>query len=673
MKCTIQRLILLVNVARFRGVEYTDIKRADLEKASDSRYEVIVVGAGHAGCEAALAAARMGCRTLLLTTNLDLLAQMPCNPSIGGPAKGHLVREIAALGGEMGRDIDCTLIQIRLLNISKGPAVQALRAQADKRLYSLTMKHTLESTPHLDLKQATVERILVKGERAIGVETSIGWRYFGQAVALTTGTFLNGRLITGLQTRPGGRAGESPAVGLSNSLAELGFALGRLKTGTPPRIDARSIDFSKTEVQMGSETPLYFSFSYPEAGILPPEPVIHGEPNPIYPRPKDIAWRPQLPCYLVHTNEKTHEIIRSNLARSPLYTGLIEGIGPRYCPSIEDKVVRFAHKESHQLFLEPEGWHTTEVYVQGGNTSLPKDVQLAMLRSIPALREVEITRVGYAVEYDYVPPSQIRATLETRLIEGLFLAGQINGTSGYEEAAAQGVIAGINAALAVRGERPLILRRDQAYIGVLIDDLVTKEINEPYRLMTSRAEYRLLLRQDNADLRLSPLGHEVGLLDRARYEAVEKKRKAINEELERLEGTWLKPSDNDRLSQWGLDPLEEGVNALQFLRRPETTYAMIEALVPSPQPLSPEALQEVAIVAKYVGYIERQRREVERAKRLEERRIPDDFDYETIVGMRKEAQEKLKCFRPATVGQASRIQGVNPADISVLLVYLERR
>jgi len=654
-------------------VEYTDIKGVDLEKASGSRYEVIVVGAGHAGCEAALAAARMGCRTLLLTTNLDLLAQMPCNPSIGGPAKGHLVREIAALGGEMAGNIDRTLIQIRLLNISKGPAVQALRAQADKRLYSLTMKHTLEKTPHLDLKQATVERILVKGEKAIGVETSIGWRYLGQAVVLTTGTFLNGRLITGLQTRPGGRAGESPAVGLPNSLAQLGFTLGRLKTGTPPRIDARTIDFSKTEVQMGSETPLYFSFSYPEAGILPPEPLIHGEPNPIYPRPKDTDWRPQLPCYLVHTNEETHEIIRSNLDRSPLYTGLIEGIGPRYCPSIEDKVVRFAHKESHQLFLEPEGWHTTEVYVQGGNTSLPEDVQLAMLKSIPALREVEITRVGYAVEYDYVLPSQIRATLETKLIEGLFLAGQINGTSGYEEAAAQGIIAGINAALAVGDERPLILRRDQAYIGVLIDDLVTKEINEPYRLMTSRAEYRLLLRQDNADLRLSPLGYKVGLLDRARYEALEKKRKAIDEELERLEGTWLKPSDNDRLSQWGLDPLEEGVNALQFLRRPETTYAMIEALVPSPQPLSPEAIEEVAIVAKYAGYIERQRREVERAKRLEERRIPDNFDYETMVGMRKEAQEKLKRFRPSTVGQASRIQGVNPADISVLLVYLERR
>jgi len=573
----------------------------------------------------------------------------------------------------MARNIDRTLIQIRLLNISKGPAVQALRAQADKRLYSLTMKHTLESTPHLDLKEANVERILVKGEKAIGVETSIGWRYFGQAVVLTTGTFLNGRLITGLQTRPGGRAGEGPAVGLSNSLADLGFTLGRLKTGTPPRIDARTIDFSKTEVQMGSDTPLYFTFSYPEEGILRPKPLIHEEPNPIYPRPKDTDWRPQLPCYLVHTNEKTHEIIRSNLDRSPLYTGLIKGIGPRYCPSIEDKVVRFAHKESHQLFLEPEGWHTMEVYVQGGNTSLPEDVQVAMLRSIPALKGVEMTRVGYAVEYDYVPPSQIKASLETKLIKGLFLAGQINGTSGYEEAAAQGIVAGINAALAVRGEGALILRRDQAYIGILIDDLVTKEINEPYRLMTSRAEYRLLLRQDNADLRLSPLGYKVGLLDRARYEAVKKKRKAIEEELERLEDSWLKPSEktNDRLSQWGLDPLQEGVNALQFLRRPETTYAMIEALVPSPQPLSPEAIQEVAIVAKYAGYIERQYREVERAKRLEERRIPDNFDYGAIVGMRKEAQEKLKRFRPATVGQASRIQGVNPADISVLLVYLE--
>ncbi len=642
--------------------------------ADHSRYEVIVVGAGHAGCEAALAAARMGCGTLLLTSNLDLLAQMPCNPSIGGPAKGHLVREIAALGGEMARNIDRTSIQIRLLNVSKGPAVQALRAQADKRLYSLTMKHTLEATPNLDLKQALVERILVRGDKVIGVETSIGWRCFAKAVILTTGTFLNGLLRIGLRSWPGGRAGEGPAASLSRSLTQLGFALERLKTDSPPRVDARTIDFSQTDIQMGSETPLYFSFSYPEAEMGPPQPLIRGEPNPLYPRPKEIGWRPQLPCYLAHTNEETHKIVRSNLDRSPIYRGLIEGVGPRYCPSIEDKIVRFPDKRAHQLFLEPEGWLTLEVYVQGAYTSLPEEVQLAMLRSIPALREVRMTRVGYLVEYDFVPPSQIQASLETKLIEGLFLAGQINGTSGYEEAAAQGIVAGINAALKVRGEEPIILGRDEAYIGVLIDDLITKDITEPYRIMTSRAEHRLLLRQDNADLRLSPLGYKVGLLGRATYEAVERKRQAIAQELERLGEVWLRPSPevNERLASWGLEPLEEGLNALQLLRRPEATYALIQALTPSPHPLSSGVIEEVAIEAKYSGYIERQKREVERTKRLEGWRIPRDIDYDSLVGVRREAQEKLKRFRPATVGQASRIEGVNPADISILLVYLEK-
>ncbi|HUW96474.1 MAG TPA: FAD-dependent oxidoreductase, partial [Anaerolineae bacterium] len=539
-------------------------------------YEVIVVGAGHAGCEAALAAARLGCRTLLLTISLEHIADMPCNPSVGGPAKAHLTREIGALGGEQARNVDRTFVQIRLLNESKGPAVHALRAQADRRLYSTVMRNTLENTPGLDLRQAVAQDLLVKNDRVEGALTADGSRYSARTVVLTTGTFLNGRLTRGEHVWPGGRDGEKPAIGMSQSLRDLGFEVERLKTDTPPRVDARTVDFAKTHVQLGSESPLYFSFVYLEAGLGPPEPLLAQQaPNPIYPIPSQTQWRPQLPCYLVHTNQRTHDVITSNLHRAPLYDGTIEASGPRYCPSIEIKVPRFPDKHSHQLFLEPEGWHTNQVYVQGAFTSLPEDVQLAMLRTIPALQEVEVLRYGYAVEYDYVPSSQISASLETKLVEGLYHAGQINGTSGYEEAAAQGLLAGINAARKVRGEPVMILGRDEAYIGVLIDDLVTKDISEPYRMMTSRAEYRLLLRQDNADLRLSPIGYDIGLLDRQRHQAVERKRKAIEAELARLSETWLRPTveTNGQLAAWDLPPLHDGVNALQFLRRPETTYA----------------------------------------------------------------------------------------------------
>jgi tRNA uridine 5-carboxymethylaminomethyl modification enzyme len=638
-------------------------------------YEVIVVGAGHAGCEAALAAARLGCRTLLLTISLEHIAEMPCNPSVGGPAKAHLTREIGALGGEQARNVDRTSIQIRLLNESKGPAVHALRAQADRRLYSTTMRNTLENTPGLDVRQAVAQKLLVKSGRVEGVLTADGRSCAARMVILTTGTFLNGRLTRGKHVWPGGRDGEKPAIGLSESLRDLGFNVERLKTDTPPRVDARTVDFAKTRVQLGSESPLHFSFVYPEANLRPPESLlIRQAPNPVYPIPSQTQWRPQLPCYLVHTNQRTHDVIRANLHRAPLYDGTIEAGGPRYCPSIEIKVPRFPDKDSHQLFLEPEGWHTNQVYVQGAFTSLPEDVQLAMLRTIPALQEVEVLRYGYAVEYDYVPSSQITASLETKLVEGLFHAGQINGTSGYEEAAAQGLLAGINAARKVRGQSPIILGRDEAYIGVLIDDLVTKDITEPYRMMTSRAEYRLLLRQDNADLRLSPTGYDIGLVDKQRHQAVERKRKAIAGELARLTETWLRPTEetNGQLGAWDLPPLHDGVNALQFLRRPEITYAMLQTLAPAAGRLESDAAQQVSIEAKYAGYIEKQRLQVERMRRLEHHRIPDSFDYACMTGMRREAQEKLTRFRPATVGQASRISGVNPADISILLVYLAR-
>jgi tRNA uridine 5-carboxymethylaminomethyl modification enzyme len=676
---------------------------------STTLYDVIVIGAGHAGCEAANAAARMGCRTLLLTIDLDKLAHMSCNPSIGGPAKGHLVREIDAMGGLIGRVTDRSFIQIRLLNESKGPAVQALRAQADKGLYAKVMKETLETVPNLDLKQAMVERIMPPSIQESGVRsqngdsvdslngderatsyseswllnsvfsivTHTGRTYHGRTLVLTTGTFLRGRAITGEAIWGAGRAGEAPAIALGQDLATLGFPLVRLKTGTPPRIDARTIDFAQTEVQPGSEVARYFGHYYEIADCPQPNlqsPAFSGPPSPTYPHAQLDGWRPQLPCYLVHTTPAFHEAIRANIHRAPMFSGVIEGVGPRYCPSIEDKIVRFADKERHGMFLEPEGWSTNEVYVQGCNTSLPEDVQWEMLRAIPALRNVEIMRAGYAIEYDAVATGEIAPDLAAKRLPGLYMAGQINGTTGYEEAAAQGVIAGINAARYAQGRPPVILRRDQAYIGVLIDDLVTKEIHEPYRMFTSRAEHRLLLRTDNADLRLTPLAGELNLVEPARAEAVERKRVQVAELAGLLGERRVFPSAaiNQRLADSDIAPLSAEATAEELLRRPFVRYRQLQAALDLPD--APEqVVEQVELQAKYGGYLIKQQREVDRVQRMESRRLPPDIDYAGMRGLRNEARQVLVRFAPATLGQAARLAGINPADIAVLLVALERR
>jgi tRNA uridine 5-carboxymethylaminomethyl modification enzyme len=616
-----------------------------------NKYDVIVIGAGHAGCEAALASARMGCSTLMLTMNLDTIAQMSCNPAIGGLAKGHLVKEIDALGGEMAKCIDRTGIQFRVLNRSKGPAVRGTRAQADKQRYRMAMKETLEKQPGLEVMQGLVEKLLVEDRRILGVETNIGVHYRSSAVIITTGTFLKGLIHVGLSNYPSGRAGEFPSIGLSDSLRELGFELGRLKTGTPARLNGRTIDFNKTVIQPGDDPAPFFSFT------------------------EDRHPLRQLPCYLTYTNPLTHDIIRENLHQSPLYAGIIKGIGPRYCPSIEDKVMRFSGRERHQVFLEPEGLDTEEYYANGVSTSLPVEVQTKLYRSITGLEEVEIMRPAYAIEYDYAPPTQVQHTLETKRIEGLYFAGQINGTSGYEEAAAQGLMAGANAALKVQKREPLVLPRSQAYIGVMIDDLVTRGTSEPYRMFTSRAEYRLILREDNADMRLRDVGRELGLVSDEAYQKYIEKKAIVVQELVRLKRTRVRPSPeiNTVLEEKGSSVLSAETSLDQLLKRPELVYEDIRKISPPTGPVKSDAAEQVEIQLKYEGYIERQMDQVNRFAGLEQKVLPEDMDYDSITGLGSEVKQKLTQVRPISLGQASRISGITPAAISLLMVALEKR
>ncbi|MBS5857726.1 MAG: tRNA uridine-5-carboxymethylaminomethyl(34) synthesis enzyme MnmG [Clostridia bacterium] len=613
-------------------------------------YDVAVVGAGHAGCEAALAAARLGMKTLIFSISLEAIANMPCNPHIGGSSKGHLVREIDALGGEMGKNIDKTMIQVKMLNTSKGPAVYSLRAQADRKKYQAEMKHTLEKQENLEVKQGEIVDISVENGRITAIKTDVGAIYKVKAVILATGTYLKGKIFIGDYSKESGPDGVAAANELSDVLKKLGINLVRFKTGTPARINRRSIDFSKMEVQKGDNNIEAFSLEN---------------------EPKNFE---QVDCYLTYTNDETHKIIKENLHRSPLYSGMIEGTGPRYCPSIEDKVVRFSDKPRHQVFVEPVGLDTEEMYIQGMSSSLPEDVQIAFYRTLPGLENAEFTRPAYAIEYDCIDPSNLKLSLEYKGIEGLFMAGQINGTSGYEEAACQGLLAGINATQKIKGKEPLILDRTQGYIGVLIDDIVTKGTNEPYRMMTSRAEYRLLLRQDNADLRLTEIGHEIGLISDERYKRFLTKKENIEKEVERLKKTVVKPTEkvNKILKKCGTSELNNGSKMAELIKRPEVSYEILKDIDENRPELSYQEKEEVEIQIKYEGYIKLQEEQVEKFKKLEEKILPENIDYETINGISLEGRQKLNKFKPRSIGQASRISGVSPADVSVLLVYLQQ-